>query len=793
MKATPDFTVIVILLACTSLCFAGSSFPGGEQSYYGYGMSNNAEDDHYEPPPQPERGHLSKTDGDPLYQIEEYGTAPDYVANRSVLPSDDENGRANDEVTDTSAPRQGRPVTLTKEEIKEAFQASSSRDDIEYPALDYRKHPPEFRHQQNLKPNEDASELDKAQYVYQYATKYLMEKKGARYEEIRDALLRSDLRDVEEVNKYRPICKKLYEVGCDPSYPYRSLDGTCNNLRHPTWGKTMSCMPRILAPAYDDGLSTPRSRMSSGRPLPNPRELSNAMGTVDGDAVPTSRRHTSMLAAFGQMLDHDIVLTPETRGRNMTSIQCCPFGSAKNVPSCYPVHVKDNDPFYSQQKIDCLNFVRSSGCTTCTIHPREQTSQQTAYVDASHVYGASQTNMENVRDVDKPALLLMRPENQLLPPSLTPTTDGCSDLSHNMFCFRAGDRRVNQQPAIASLQTVFSRQHNRIAEQLQRMNPHWNNEMIYQQTRRILGAQMQNIVYNEFLPVVLGPAYMQLYALFLRHPTYRTQYNERVHPGIINEFATAAFRFGHSLVKDFKYITTGGNEDVLDLKNYYFNVAEFYDKGKVDDFLRGLSRQSGKPYGHVMVEDVKHYLYRNTSNFAGLDLASINIQRGRDHGLPGYGHYLSWCSGRRIERFEDVAPFMTIPNIEQLRKFYDSPHDVDLWVGGLYEKPVMDGTVGTTFACIIGLQFQNLRYGDRFFFTHTNRNVYNPAIAFTDAQVEQIYRSSLAKLVCANSDSPDMLHIQRFVFLPVSRENPLLRCQSLPDTDLRAWKEIRRG
>lgn len=67
-----------------------------------------------------------------------------------------------------------------------------------------------------------------------------------------------------------------------------------------------------------------------------------------------------------------------------------------------------------------------------------------------------------------------------------------------------GDSRVNEQPQLAVMHTLWMRQHNRLARELAEINPGWTDEIIFQEARRIVAAQMQHITYNEYLPIILG-------------------------------------------------------------------------------------------------------------------------------------------------------------------------------------------------------------------------------------------------------------------------------------------------
>ena len=83
--------------------------------------------------------------------------------------------------------------------------------------------------------------------------------------------------------------------------------------------------------------------------------------------------------------------------------------------------------------------------------------------------------------------------------SLPDTT--CSSLPR---CPLTADPRANTHSAISAMYALLAREHNRIAGQLSETNPHWGDERAYQETRRLITAQLQHITFKEFVPAVLG-------------------------------------------------------------------------------------------------------------------------------------------------------------------------------------------------------------------------------------------------------------------------------------------------
>lgn len=202
--------------------------------------------------------------------------------------------------------------------------------------------------------------------------------------------------------------------------------------------------------------------------------------------------------------------------------------------------------------------------------------------------------------------------------------------------------RVNQHPGLVAIHTMWVRQHNRIALGLRQVNPRWDEERLFQETRRIIGAQMQMITYNEFLPLVIGNDRMQFYKLNVLDSGY-SSYDPQTEPTILSEFSSAAFRFGHSLINGlFTRVGTTGSVVTYSLRENFFIPFGLYN-GEMDSILRGIlgrNAQRSDPFVHT---DVRNHLYKARGDSFGSDLPAFNVQRGRDHGLPGYTKYLKYC------------------------------------------------------------------------------------------------------------------------------------------------------
>ena len=254
--------------------------------------------------------------------------------------------------------------------------------------------------------------------------------------------------------------------------------------------------------------------------------------------------------------------------------------------------------------------------------------------------------------------------------------------------------------------------------------------------------------------------------------SYFTGYNSNVSPQITGEFATSAFRMGHSLMRqsldrsniyqNFSTNNAGGPPGPG--RNLYFQAYNLYQSFFQSDMaynsnteglngiLLGILNDPAwrfGTYGTGLQNNLFQTTFPNGTTYA-IDLLAFNINRGRDHGLQPYINYVKQCFNITINTFADLVPkFMNQQSIQQLQAVYSDVRDVDFYAGGLKENIVPNWTIGPTFGCIISNQFSKIKTGDRFWYENGPNT--SPT-AFTLNQLQQIKNVTLAGLICNNYD-----------------------------------------
>ncbi|XP_053669270.1 chorion peroxidase-like [Anopheles marshallii] len=571
---------------------------------------------------------------------------------------------------------------------------------------------------------------------------------------------------------------------CDPHARYRSFDGSCNNPvpSRTSWGAAGYPFERLLPPAYEDGVWAPRlhSRVS-GRPLASARDISVA---VFPDEDRRDRKHNLMLVIFGQFMSHDFTRSASVQ-MGKEEIQCCNEDHSGALHgdqahfACMPIAVSPSDPFYSRFGIRCLNFVRLSLVRhgKCKLGYGKQLNKITHFIDGSTVYGSSDAIAASLRAFNGGRLLNSFPSDEELLP-FSRKRSSCEPWAE--ACFRSGDDRTNQIVSLTSIHTLFLREHNRVATRLAALNRHWDDEQLYQEARRIVGAELQRILYNEYLPAIVGRNKARQYGLLDGHKGHTDFYSPDVKPVVFNELSGAAFRFGHSTVDGaFLIQHRHRRSELVPIQEVFLNPSRLLERSFFDDFLFSLVDQPQQQVDNSITFGLTRLLFAGRNPF-GSDLASLNIQRGRDHALRPYNDYRKWAGLGRVTSFEQFGPVGA-----RLASVYDSPDDVDLWVGGLLEPPAQDGAIfGETFATIISEQFARLKFGDRYYYTNGPRH--NPGY-FTGDQLNELNKMTLASVICANIDHPEGFSVPSNSFKQPSEHNPPVPCHAMLSMDLTAW------
>jgi len=585
--------------------------------------------------------------------------------------------------------------------------------------------------------------------------------------------------------------------------PTRTLDGSGNNLRHPDWGQTNTQYIRVANPNYADGVGQPVSG-------PSPRYISNRIFNDEGQNLFSENGETQWGWAWGQFLDHTFGLADETPAENL------------------PIPFDKTDPLEEfQDDLGAIDFTRTPaapGTGTSKQNPRQQVNTVSSYIDAFSVYGGTDARLEWLRTgpVDGnmanngPTLLL--DSKGYLPradargnPSAAPHMDLMGALAGAPnTAVEAGDVRANENIALTSIHTLFAREHNRIVGLLPSS---LSAEDKFQIARRVVGAEEQYITYNEFLP-----------SLGVRLSPYRG-YDPHVNASLSNEFATTGYRV-HSMVHgdfdvdaaagtysaaqlaafaaegiDVEPQTDGtvdlsipltlafGNPDLLEqvgegaILASLAGGAQYKNDEQIDNSLRSVLFQIPKPgatqpCGTPVIDP---NCFTDVS-----DLGAIDVQRGRDHGIPYYNdlrrayglppkHSFTDITGESTDQFpagmtintpgildfvklydrngnpialgSDDAQEDAVVGIRRttlaarLKAIYGDVNKVDAFVGMVSEKHVRGTEFGELQLAMWTKQFEALRDGDRFFYAN------DPELDRIQHQYGISYRVTLSQLI----------------------------------------------
>ena len=456
---------------------------------------------------------------------------------------------------------------------------------------------------------------------------------------------------------------------------------------------TATDMTRVGTAHFADGISKPIETI-------NPRTISDQVVGQGDPNVPNPDGLSAFMYSWGQFIDHDLDLVPSDGVNHIDILN--PGGGF------IPLTRSIVDP----ANHNAINAI-------------------TGWLDASMVYGSDQATANGLRLADGHLKTSAGNNLPIDPVSGQPL---------------AGDVRAAENPGLTALQTLFVREHNYQVDQLKLQHADWTGDHLYQEARAIVGAEISHITYDEFLPKLLGPNLLTPYHGF--DPT--------VDPRITEEFAGAAYRFGHSIVSDDteRVDNFGVSSGEIELKHAFFmQASDFNSLGGADGFLRHLAADPAQAMDVRIVEGLRNFLKDDPD---GQDLAAINIQRGHDLGLGtlnetrealGLAPYTSFD-----QLTDDPVTAAAMKGTFVDKNGLPDINLVDLWTGGLAEHHMPGAMIGETFGLIIAHQFEALRDGDQFYYEK----------ALDPAELAMVKNTSLSDIIERDTDT-DVMQADAFL------------------------------
>lgn len=309
------------------------------------------------------------------------------------------------------------------------------------------------------------------------------------------------------------------------------------------------------------------------------------------------------------------------------------------------------------------------------------------------------------------------PDNRTLLPVSTDPMDGCNEAAQNArgrYCFESGDARGNENLHLTAMHLIWARQHNHLAQGLRAVNAHWTDERLFQEARRILVAQLQHITFDEFLAELLGEKFTAAVGLLSSRRAagegdggdvgmagMRDMYDETIDASIANVFAACAFRFAHTLIPGLMNMTKDATtHEYIELHRMLFNPYSLWSADGLDTAIGSAIGTALDKSDRYFTRELTEKLFQNpmeqpttgagnnatqptanrtaptpaaapkTRRTVGLDLVSLNIQRGRDHGLPAYTEWRQYCGLTPADTWEEMAQAVDGESLRSMRAIY---------------------------------------------------------------------------------------------------------------------------
>lgn len=560
----------------------------------------------------------------------------------------------------------------------------------------------------------------------------------------------------------------------------RSASGYGNNIDDPTQGIAGQNFIRLTEASYSDGARSMRTTTLT------PREISDIVSNQDNDGdgveedMPNAFGGTALLTAFGQYFDHGLDFIAKG-GSGTAQIGSSDFPITASRATIKPgtgvdgipaEYVNDTSPYVDQNQA-----YGSSDAVTDLLRKWENGSQgtvKTGYLLTGELDASGHANLPTLYDVrenykvmtggsdltwtdianydgtGQPLLLDFKPPMDPVTGAPIQSIDGLNDY------YITGDGRANENVMLTSIHTIWARNHNYWVDRLKdATNNTWTEDEYFEAARTMNIAEYQRVVFTEFAVAMAGGLDDPIDDLTGDHGF--EGYDPTVDASISLEFSQAAYRFGHSMLnEDVTYVDSAGVMQSMSLVDAFLSPNKVAEIG-VEGILEGAA---GTLHQAIDVDIVN--ALRNQLIGRPLDLAALNIFRGRDVGLAAFNQVraelFAKTGNNALRPYTGWTDFqirngLTDAFIATLKAAYpDGFETMDLWVGGLAEKPV-DGQLGSTFGYIFLEQLDRLQHGDRLYYLEIfDDSMFDGAMTFSE-------------IIMRNTDITDMAD---YAFQPVT-------------------------
>ncbi|KAK7092277.1 hypothetical protein V1264_008051 [Littorina saxatilis] len=517
---------------------------------------------------------------------------------------------------------------------------------------------------------------------------------------------------------------------------YQRFDGYFNNLLTAEIGSAGRPLARNITSSYLD-----ETYMPSGRGRPNPRQISNEL-FKDPSALsrPSIQNKTAFFAFFGQMVQREMTSTDDTT---------CPIEIME-----VPVPRMDTDFDKEGRGERYMPYERRAydkNTGQSPNNPRRQLNKASSYIDGSFVYGNSAVRTSYLQQPGSGKLACFDHHQKTpvlndvrLPYHAYPTHDG--KILNPEKLWRVGDTHAFENPWLLSLNLMFFRYHNDVAERAHAAHSDWSADDVFQYSRRWVIATMQKIIMYDWLPLLVNMDVNELKPY--------TGYKPRVNSEITDLFDAAAINYIMTLIPSAVYKYNSFCKVIgepIRLCHTYWNGMQIVDQTQdsVEEIWRGMTSQLAEADDIYVVEDIRSKFY-GPLFYSRHDAVVLTIMKGRDYGLPDYN------TARRemgLTPLNNISDFLVInPELNEtqagqdLVKRLEMLHKgrvdhMDIFVGGMMETT--SSGPGPLFTAILLDQMYRVRDGDRFWFQNKDNGL------LTDKEVDTIMNTTVKDLLMA--------------------------------------------